>query len=218
MTLREELSTLKNLVKEITDDNTYYQDSFLYSIWKKARARVYKADSKKYISKWSWHRFCVELEEATNHNCGCIPQGCTAMVSVNKIPKAISSTKKDYVEATTLDGRTVGFTEEQNVKYDNLDPVKADKLRVSLYNQKLYVWNTNTLKYIQLNGLWEDITEWEDVRACNTDTDCDPIYDLDLGIGEAESEAILRICLELLQIPMSKIDDQNNNRNAEVRV
>lgn len=225
MTIREELSTLRNSIKEITDDSIY-SDSYLYSIWKKAKGRVYKSDSKKFLSNWAWHRFCVELEEATNHDCGCIPEGCFAMVSVNKIPQPLATSKGEYVEFITLGGRTVGVVREQDVKYDNLDPVKKDKLRVSIYNQRVYVWNTKTLKYIQVNGLWDDITEWEDVKACGTvndgsnssDIDCTSVYDLDLGIGEAESESILRICLELLGFPLSRPDDQNNNRNAEVRV
>lgn len=225
MTLKEELSTLRNSLKEITDDSKY-TDSYLYSIWKKARARVYKADSKKFVSQWSWHRFCVELESATNHDCGCIPEGCSAVKSLYKIPKALSTSKGDYLEVITLGGRTVGVVREQDVRYDNLDPIKSGKLRASIYNQYLYIWNTNRLKYIQVNGFWEDITEWEDVKACGTvsdgttetEVDCTPIYELDLGIGEAESESILRICLELLGFPLSRVDDQNNNRNAEVRV
>lgn len=224
MTINEELSTLRGLIKEMTDDSKY-TDSFLFSLLKRARGVVLKNNSKKNISKWNWHRFCVELEEAVNHNCGCIPQGCSAMVSVNKIPRALSTYNKDYIEAMTLGGDTVGFIREQDLDADNLDEVKKNKLRASVYNDYLYVWNTNSLKYIQLNGVWEDITEWEDVKACGTVNDgsntanvnCISTYDLDIGMGAAESHSVMQLVLRDMGFPLARKDDDNANRNPEIR-
>jgi len=63
MKIWELLSTIRVTIKEVTDDSKY-TDSYLWSLVVQARATVLgnSIKGKSYISSWSSHRFCVDLE------------------------------------------------------------------------------------------------------------------------------------------------------------
>ena len=63
MKIWELLSTIRLTIKEITDDSKY-TDSYLWSLVVQARATVLgnNIKGKSFISSWSSHRFCIELE------------------------------------------------------------------------------------------------------------------------------------------------------------
>lgn len=217
-TIAQEISVLRNTIKEV-DDDSKYRDSYLYSMWSIARSDIlYKSlGNKIFITPWAYHRFCIELEKVKSHNCDCVAVGCDVLRSRYPVPKPVSGRWNDAIEIQDLDGDTIGLTDEQGVKSDLLDPVKRKKYRATLYNGYLYIWNTLDLKAIQINGIWEDVSKWDGIQLCTDNIPCFDIYDLDAGISANLRGAVLQRTLELLQLPLSRKDDDRSDRNPEIR-
>lgn len=217
-TIRKELSTFREMIEEVTDDSNI-TDSFLYDIWNKSRATVLRNELKanNLLSPWNRMRFCVDLELNKSHNCDCVKVGCDALYTKFEIPKPITGIYVGAIEVFTIYGERIGYADEPAVQSDQDDPVKNGKLRWSLYNKKIVVWNSKKLPTIQINGVWEDILDWEDIQTC-PDEDCPDILDKDLGINEHNAEAILRRAFDTIKPKLGIVDDWTQERNPERRV
>jgi len=213
MKLSEEISTLREAIQE-HKPKSRYEDSFLYSIWLRARGEVLKRETS--ISQWMYHRFCIEFETAKAHDCGCVAIGCDIKRSINIIPKALSGFFGDKMELYSLDGKSIGITDIQNLSSDALDPIKKDKIRATLYNQKLEIYNApSNLKYLSINGVWEDLTAWQNVQACTETNPCVDIYDLEMGLSADNSSKVLQQSLKLLGISLNRLMNEQITRNTQ---
>lgn len=217
-TIAQEISLLRNSIKEV-DDDSKYRDSYLYSMWSVARADIlYRTlGNKIFITPWAYHRFCIELEKVKSHNCDCVAVGCDVLRSRYKVPKPVSGRFNDALEIQDLDGDVIGITTEQALKSDQLDKIKKGKVRATVYNGYIYIWNTLDLKAIQVNGIWEDVSKWDSIQLCTDDIPCFDIYNLDAGISANLRGVVLARTMELLNIPISRKDDDRSDRNPEIR-
>ncbi len=118
------------------------------------------------------------------------------------------------MEETWQDGRLLGIIEQYQLKSDSLDPIKGQALRYSIINQYLYIWRSKTLKCIYVDGIWENILDWQDIQSQDY---CNDIYDIESGIGQSEVTGIMQIMATLLQLPLSRKDDDSDDRNSEIR-
>jgi len=216
MKIAELLSTIRLTIKEITDDSKY-TDSYLWSLVVQARATVLgnNIKGKSFISSWSSHRFCIELELVKAEDCSCIPDNsCKVLRSKYKIPRPLIGRYRDAMQVKLLDGRLLGMIEQYQLKSDSLDPIKGEALRYSIINQYLYLWRSKTLKCIYVDGIWENILDWQDIQSQEY---CNDIYDIESGIGQSEITGIMQIMATLLQLPLSRKDDDSDDRNSEIR-
>ena len=216
MKIAELLSTIRLTIKEITDDSKY-TDSYLWSLVVQARATVLgnNIKGKSFISSWSSHRFCIELELVKAEDCSCVPDNsCKVLRSKYKIPRPLIGRYRDAMQVKLMDGRLLGMIEQYQLKSDSLDPIKGEALRYSIINQYLYLWRSKTLKCIYVDGIWENILDWQDIQSQDY---CNDIYDIESGIGQSEVTGIMQIMATLLQLPLSRKDDDSDDRNSEIR-
>lgn len=201
MKIGELISTVRQLIKEVQDDSKY-TDSFLWSIISTC------AKDKSTIHTRT--RFCIELERVKHHDCSCVAVGCDVLRTKYKVPTPIKIT------AYTMMGDTIGYSSDQELRFNVYDPIKSKAIRYNFHNQYLYIYNTLDLKYVQLEGTWENVTEWSDVQYCG-DSDCIEIYELESGISRLDTKEVYEQVLRLLQIPLTRPDDTSSNRNPEIR-
>ena len=121
---------------------------------------------------------------------------------------------RDDMQVKLMDGRLLGMIEQYQLKSDSLDPIKGEALRYSIINQYLYLWRSKTLECIYVDGIWENILDWQDIQS---QEECNDIYDIESGIGQSEVTGIMQIMATLLQLPLSRKDDDSDDRNSEIR-
>jgi hypothetical protein len=183
MKIAEILSTTRHSIKEHSDDSRY-TDSFLWSLFKGYRSRL--LGQKENLSRWNYQTFCVDMKEDT-FDCTC-DVTCKVYKSETVIPKAISFRGIDKLEVTTLDGTVIPFKHENQVKTDQLDPIKKGKPSYTVFNQTIILFNAK-YKQIRITGVFEDPTE---KVFCDN---CDSIFDIELGLDED----IAQICNEMVR-------------------
>jgi hypothetical protein len=204
MKIGELISTVRQLIKEVQDDSKY-TDSFLWSIISTC------AKDKSTVHNRT--RFCIELERVKHHDCSCVSVGCDVLKTKHKVPTPIKAT------ILTMDGNTVGHSFDQELKFNMYDPIKSNAIRYNFHNQFLYIYNTLDLKYVQLEGTWENVTDWINVQYCGNSvgTTCVDVYELESGIARLDTKDVYEQVFRLLQIPLSRPDDTSTNRNPEIR-
>jgi len=202
MKIGELISTLRISYKEVQDDSKY-TDSFLWSLINTCR--------KERINQHNKTRFCIELERVKHHDCSCVAVGCDVLKTISKIPVPVKMTIYD------LGGNTVGHSSDQELKFSVYDPIKSKSIRYNTHNQYLYLYGTLDRKYVQLEGIWENIVDWIDIQYCGADVECVDIYNLESGISVLDSKDVYTDVMRLLQFPSSKPDDHNPDRNSESR-
>lgn len=221
-TIRKELSTLREILEEVTDDSNF-QESLLYDVWNKARVTVLKNEISKsgLLSPWNKMRFCIDLEKVKSHNCDCVAGlGCDVLKTVYEVPQPVSGFYTGAIEVFTIYGERIGYSDEPSIRSDQLDPIKAGKRRWSLYNRKIIIWNDPELQLptIQVNGVWEDILDWEEIQTCPDSEVCPSIFDKELGVNQHHARQILTLAVETFKPKLELVDDQTQDRNPERRV
>lgn len=213
-TIRKELSTLRDIIEEHTDDSDM-RDSLLYDVWNKARVDIY-TKSKRTASPWNRKGFCVELVPAKAHDCTCVKVGCDILETKFPIPAPISNRYKGVITVMTIYGDIIGYSEEYAIKSDRTDEVKSGKIRWNIDNRKIRIYNHLELPAIRVEGVWQDVLDWQDIRFCEYD-DCEDIMDIDIGLDEDHAHAILREAIRTIQPKIQLVDDWKQDRNPESR-
>lgn len=178
-----------------------WDESFIYSIWKKYRA----VEIKNNISIVNRQTFCIELISATAHDCDCIPFGCKVRKSVHPIPNVIGDSFANTLRVMTFSGTVIGYSEEGEIFSDSIDPVKKNRRRYSIKNGHILVWNDKDLKALQVQGPWEDPTEWIDIELCNDETTpgaCSSMDTISAALTEEQSARVLENALKELLNPL----------------
>lgn len=218
-TIEKELSSLRQMIKEVADD-TKYTDSYLYDIWNKQRVIVLTQETAKtgILSPWNNSRFCIELEKTKSHNCECVAEGCDVLKTVHEVPAPISDKYIGNIIVSDLFGNIIGYSTEEALKSDQLDDVKKGKVRWSLYNRKIVIWNNLAYPAIQVNGPWEDITDWMGIQYCTDDIPCRDVFEENTGLTEKQAAAALTMAFNALFPTKQIIDDWTSEGNPEKRV
>lgn len=180
---------LGKIISELRDkyklDN--YTPSVIYAEWNRAKNRVLasKIKQERFIPEWAYNTFCIGLEETLSHECGCIPYGCTVFRTLHAVPETLLLRANDTRRIRTLDGRIIGLTTEEAIMSEMTDYVKGRRLRATQKNGKVLIWNVQpgtTLKALQIEGIFQDLTDWEDKQYCDDNNECIDLYDLDIRI------------------------------------
>lgn len=213
MTIQEELSTLREATKQFVDHPRWgkYEDSFLYSLWKKKRAEVIIGK----VNAANQQLFCIELETSLIHDCDCVPYGCKVLKSKNKLPHTISMRYSEELRVMTLSHKLIGYSEPSEVYSDSLDPIKKNKRRYTILNNYLVIFRDLDLKAAMVSGPWEDPLEWLDIQLCSDSLpdvpECKDLNTIDAGLTEEQSSKVLEACINqmfvTLQIPVDERSD-----------
>jgi hypothetical protein len=215
MTIAEEISSLRETFKQHIDDYKLgaWEDSYIYSMWKKFRAVAIKESS----STHNMQTFCMELELSVSHECDCVPYGCKVLKSKHPLPAIISGKFYDSLRVMTLGNDVIGYMEGNESFSMDLDPIKGKRRRYSISNNHIVIWNDLSLKAIQVRAPWEDPLEWLTIHLCADGGGIGPCYDydtIDAGITEEQSARVLKDAIKtlfypLVNIPTAEKEDQH---------
>lgn len=165
MTVRQAVSSLREILKKYTDD-TFYTSEYLFTILGGVRSELikqYLENPKNKVNKWNYATYCVELEEDVAHDCACVEFGCKVLKSVNEIPKPIGSDVKVH----TLGYNLIEDTEPESQRFNVLHPIRKKYPYYSVMNDRLIIWNNLNLKSVLITAIWEDETDWVGVALCD---------------------------------------------------
>lgn len=212
LTIREEISTLRNSLKKVTDDSKTFVDSYIYSVWKKNRAALLEPGK---FQLYNTSRFCIKLEVTKSHNCACIAHGCNVLKTTVTVPEFLQGRDGSGFKVRTLGGDLIGKTTEEALKSELTDPIKQNALRWTFNSGKLVIWRNLELKGIELEGVWADPLEWEDKRYC-PDGDCANPLDTLSGLTTGQSKKVHDMCMKDFGFPLRLKDDVTADRNPEI--
>lgn len=221
-TVKEHIADFRGLIKKHEDD-TPYVDQFLYSILNKANSKLEHQKALKFhkISDFTESTFCIELEKSKSHNCDCVAVGCDVLKSIHNIPEPLVGRNKDLIKVETLGGILIPRKTEQEVLSDNIDDIKSGRPGWMLRSRKLIIWNELGYKSVQVTANWADITQWNGIQYCDSDTpeqECSTIYDMEMGISATRAFDVYSLGLQLLRIPLTEMSDITNDSQPEIKV
>lgn len=214
LTINNELSTIRALLKEVTDDSKF-TNSQLYALWRKKRATVLQNGRYKDFNRI---RFCIALETAKSHNCDCVAVGCDVLKTVNPIPEYLQTPYHSSIKVRTLGGKLIGQTTDEALISEKTDPIKAGSIRWSLNSNYIVIWNNLDLKAIEVEAIWADPLAWDDIRLCPDEEsgDCGEALEMPAGVTEEQSDTIVQLVIKELyrqkQIPDDRTADLNPER------
>jgi hypothetical protein len=221
MILSEELSTIRNLLKEV-NNNSNLEDSFIYSLWKQERALVISQELRRYnnVPFYLTKRFCLQLQKVQSVECDCDilqDMGCYILKSVKTIPNYITGGFKDSIQIYTLGNKKIGIIEPEVYKSDMLDPVKSRSMRAMIPNtNKLEIWNNpkNDMDYVYVRLIPSDPLQLANYLTCDGITCYDPLNE-ETTLSEEMAEKVRKLVVDsyrlTLQLPQDQSQDLNPN-------
>lgn len=220
MTINECLSTLRESIKEVTDDSNY-TDSFLYSVWNDKRNVLLsrRAQKKEPISDWIYSTFCVDLEKVHYHDCACVPYGCDVLRTKYQIPNSIRGRNSDLINVLTLSMNEIPKNDDLTLRYDVLDEMKAKRLSYTVHDRYIYIHGSLTLKKIQIKTVPETHAEWIGIYSCIDDLECpESLYDMNANIDRGLNDAAIDMVIQKLFPLKQQPDDTKQDRVPESRI
>jgi len=218
MKIREAISAVRNQLKDYSGE-TLITDEFIYFTLNNIRLTLLKEvyKDKKNISKFDYTEYCIELETAKAHDCDCVKYGCEVKKSVFTIPRSVmDSSFKIY----TLNRDQVSFVEPNLQKYRINHPVLSDKMSYSILNDKVIIWNNDTIKTIIVSGIWVDETDWAGKSYCdeNIESSCiDNPLDLAFNILPELQAICVEQTFKVLANTLNIKSDITNDSQPETR-
>lgn len=223
-TVNQYISDLRSFIKESGRNIDVYNDSFLYSLLTGARSALLaqQATNLNHVSEWNWQQFPLKLVPDKSHMIGCVTVGCDIMRSEYKIPRPISSNLKDLIDVYTFDYSTIILDSEQAYRNSKYDDVKKKQIMASIINGYLVVWNKPMLKYVLVNGVWDNILDWTSIPQCDNDGNytvdtCFDILNSEFKIDNKLKIATYQMVLDKLFPTLDRKKDITNDSNAEIR-
>ena len=216
MTIGEVLGVVRGRLKEHSSDS-YFTDQQLYTELMLQRASVLRVvKGKMKLSEWDVSEYCVALEKAKSHDCSCVQHGCDVLKTLDKLPVPITGT----LQVKTLSHKQIGGVTADKIKYEKDHPYLANKLRYSIINQKLVLWNTLDLKAVIVSAVWEDPTDWVGVDLCSSDGNVYCQTDIDtLSFGLTTDLIELTISATIQKLVQPTIpQDVTNDSQPEKRI
>jgi hypothetical protein len=219
----EVVSIFRSLIKEHSDDSAF-EDQELYHILSSARALLFKrkADSFKVISAWEFQTFCIPLEKAFSHDCGCVTVGCKVLRSKYRIPRALTSRNKDLIRFSTLDHTEIPIMKERDIKTFIYDDVMKKSPFGVLIDRYIVIFNTdNRWRGILTSAIWEDLSEWDGIQLCDVDggeADCFNFFDSEFSIDPDLMYPMYEMGLRMMNIPLRLQEDETNDTSNVIRI
>jgi hypothetical protein len=219
MKLLDHVYAVKNLLSSgPSSDDFSYSNRLIAHYLGVARTRVLQQKVNKYhfVSEQSYQDWCVDLEEASYHDCCDIGAvGCPLLRGVIKVPKFLNSRWGSHVKVTDLAGVVIPQTSMSQVRLSGYGLVKP-KTGWFLHNNYPYIVNNLNLKKILFNSLFEDPEEIHDLNCATTAANCPEYLDSEFPIDPDLIDAMYRVALEFLT--KRTIPDLENNANDDTGI
>lgn len=228
MTIGQHISNLRGLINLYSRTKESFTDQALYEFLKTARAKVLEnlARDFRHISEWNWKTYCAKLIKSKAHNCNCIPdyleQDCLVLKTEDIIPRSIRERNRSLINFYTLGGQEIAlYTEKEWMIYKN-DDIRSKKLAASIIDDHLVIWNNKKLKVIKITLLASDPAEFGKIKACNEEgeyvtEECYNIYDQPFYLDVELQDAVYRLALDLMKLPLQIPQDQTNDTNQAIK-
>jgi hypothetical protein len=215
MTSNEVVEQLRQRINRLYPSASF-QDGKIWKEFTFARTRVLrnKLNRRNVISALSYHKICLELQEATNHECSCVEiNGCKTMRSKHQIPSYLQSEYHSTLTALDLKNKELSILPEEQVE----DDIKyrlgyKGKAVASISNGYLFLYNANW-ENVQLRAVWSDPLEILFIQDCKPETNC--ILD-DKNLIIISEELMLEMLdiatqrlIQSVQIPSDNTGDNN---------
>jgi hypothetical protein len=160
----------------------------------------------------------IEVKFANKHDdCAVNKEDCPILKSVLEIPKAVDSALNDmYTFIGTLEGEPFEKTTSSSVKYLQYSKYTGKKTKYYFLGGHLYVVSpkTNLLKFINIQGVFEDPKLANSFKKCGNTTDCYSDNDFEFPMSSTLVDTVIKMMVE--EIRGSKIapaDTVNNGKD-----
>lgn len=199
----------------VSDDNVY-SDRFILSLVNAYRAKLIRQDKSagKLITGYYVQNLGeVELIKADKNECT-IVSDCI-LRSKNPLPKAVDTSGTEMITY-------VGVL-DWNLKFDRVSANTAHYSQFAKYVGKepkyitlgdyLYVVNppTNVLKYINVQGVFENPSEANSFRTCGNKIDCYTNLDYEYPLSLTISDAIRKLVIDEIKSGRVEARDTSND-------
>lgn len=216
MILNRHISRLRFLLEKY-DSDTYYGDQKLAELFLSTRAKVIGQRLRKFNTPNSqdFNTFCIELEEALSHECGCVTHGCTVLKSKHTLPEYIKGRDATTLTTLTLGNSKINYTKEEDYELSQYNDIIKDKPLYSIVNNRLIIWNNVKYPAVQLRAIWRNILDWTDIQYC-ADDDCPNPYEIDIIVDVDLENDIYKMILKDLGFTIANIalpDVTNDNQD-----
>lgn len=224
-TINQYISDMRQIIKRVGRSDDVYTDSFLYSLLNGARNILFEQQSNNLdlLSEWDWQQFPLKLVKDKSHLVGCVNVGCDIMRSEYKVPRPLASNAKNLIDVTTFDYATIQLDTEQTYSNNKYDDIKSKQPMASIINNYLVVWNRPQLKYVMVNGIWENILDWSTIPQCDNNgnytlSTCFDALNSEFKISEKLKIAVYQLVLDkLLGRTLNITKDMTNDTNADIK-
>lgn len=221
-TIPQHIYKLRTFIKQHTDDSIY-SDEFLYSLLKDGRNTMIERDVKKFSKDAEAHKqsICMPLEVSTFHDCSCLPKDtkCKILKSKFKLPAPIMGRNRESLEVMNIEGfEQYGFTVSIMIKNEKYTRTKKNKIRWTLFDNYIIVFNTLKLGVILVQGIFEDPVELASITFCNNSGDDETCYNIsedEFPIKGSLDIPMYQYVLEILKVPLKLKEDETNNANSQ---
>lgn len=214
MTVSKIISKLRSSLEAYTEDTSVFQDQYLYELFLEGRATELsrRLDNHNQINPQNYQTFCIGLESALSHECGCLTVGCNVLKSKHKLPRVIIGKTHTSLKVHGLGFNiTIDPIQEKDLDFLKHNDIKKNKAFYTIINDYLIIWNNDSLEALQVTALWEDIVEWEDIQYCTETNPCKDVFELDLGLDRSLERVAKKHVYEELNIPLKLQEDVTNN-------
>ncbi len=214
----EIIGSIRLFMKEQSDDSLY-SDQAIYNELVTSRARItaekYSAETE--VPFMNWQTITVRLEKQKYVDCRCIRAGCEVLRSEVDIPSVVVTyMKRPLITVRTFNGETLPYVRPERQRHNVYSETMFDQPAYYIENNKLIIWNSLSLKAVQIEGVFSNPVDLASINICNEDGESfdSPCYDpltmpfpADADIVDAMKERVISRFFPTKQI----VDDTRND-------
>lgn len=189
-----------------------YSDRLIANLVNTYRAKLIRQErnaGKQLTSYYIQNLGRVELVTADMNECGIISD-CILRVK-NPLPKAIDTNGKSLITNVSTMDHSMDFsrTTSQRAKYDLKNTWIGNFAKYYETGEYLYVIKppTKILKYINIQGVFEDPQAAKSFNTCSNVTDCYEGYDYEYPLSTTLVDTIVKLVIEEIKDGVVKSQD-----------
>ncbi len=175
-----------------------------------------RAEQHKPISRFNYQSLCVELTTRSGTDCvDCTKDlSCCILRSVQKIPATIHGRNTDLMKVRLFNGQEISQVENYTA-YKSLQHTKtrAGKMAYAIIDGRLELYGNDLLKYIVVEGPFNDPTDLVDFHSCGSDNteSCYDIRSDNFPIEESLVPTLRELVYKELSVSINLADDTKND-------
>lgn len=221
MTLNEIVYDILNIASSgiASDDFRINKRQIEYWIHEVRSMLISQAIQKKQDTSDVWMQTikATELTLVDVAECADLIADCKILKTINKIPNTIEVDGiNSILSVTGVDGEPISKLNYFKSKYKKYSKYTSDSRGWFLRNNYIYVIQDKELKYININGIFEDPSALESFK-CDNDPSwtADSDYPVSLKMASTITDIIIQTkIMALLRLPTDKTNDSSDEAPA----